>query len=267
MANPLSAKFDVLRPSLLPGLIDVVAHNRRHGRRDVGVFEIGARFTSMEGERRSVAMAWTGAAHGEHWSKSGREVDFFDVKGLVERLCEVLGVPVTVAPATRPYLVAGQTAAARSGALSLGVLGWLSPKIAEGRGAPRQDAVFVAELDLDTIAGISRERDDPAQPLPRYPSIVRDLSIVVAERLSAEIIRGTIQATAIDADAPLVSIVVLRSLQGQRGRRGCGQRFGAIDIPGRRSHVDRRRGAAQFRWNSRRARARARRGATITQAN
>jgi phenylalanyl-tRNA synthetase beta subunit len=53
IANPLSAKFDTLRPSLLPGLVDAVAHNRRHGRRDVALFEIGARFTAR-GETRGV---------------------------------------------------------------------------------------------------------------------------------------------------------------------------------------------------------------------
>ena len=81
IANPLSASFDVLRVSLLPGLVDAVARNRRHGRRDVGLFEIGARFSATRGETRGVAVAWTGAATVEHWSTRPREVDFFDVKG------------------------------------------------------------------------------------------------------------------------------------------------------------------------------------------
>ena len=54
LANPLSAKFDTLRPSLLPGLVDAVAHNRRHGRDDVRLFEIGTRFAAA-GETRAVA--------------------------------------------------------------------------------------------------------------------------------------------------------------------------------------------------------------------
>ncbi len=89
VANPLSAKFDVLRPSLLPGLVDAVAHNRRHGRRDVRLFEIGARF-APDGESRGVGVAWTGGT-GDHWSGGAREVDFFDVKGLVEA-ARALGV-------------------------------------------------------------------------------------------------------------------------------------------------------------------------------
>ena len=80
LANPLSAKFDTLRPSLLPGLVDAVAHNRRHGRDDVGLFEIGTRF-SRAGETRAAAIAWTGSAMPPHWSGASRDVDFFDVKG------------------------------------------------------------------------------------------------------------------------------------------------------------------------------------------
>src|SRR5205814_4740000 len=94
--NPLSGKFDTLRASLLPGLVDAVAHNRRHGRRDVRLFEIGTRFSAI-GETRSVGLAWTGAA-AEHWKDGSREVDFFDVKGVVERLADALGLAPRFAP-------------------------------------------------------------------------------------------------------------------------------------------------------------------------
>src|SRR5438552_11121862 len=83
VANPLSAKFDTLRPSLLPGLVDAVAHNRRHGQENVGLFEIGTRF-SARGETRTVGIAWTGSAGARHWSTPPRPVDFFDVKGAAE---------------------------------------------------------------------------------------------------------------------------------------------------------------------------------------
>jgi phenylalanyl-tRNA synthetase beta chain len=127
----------------------------------------------------------------------------------------VLGISANVIPATAPYLVTGQAASVRSGAHSLGVFGLLTSKIAEARGAPRQDHIFVAELDLDTIASVARAGDEVVRPLPRYPSVIRDLSIVVPERLSAEIIRGTIQATATDAAAPLVSVVFFDRYKGK----------------------------------------------------
>ena len=69
VANPLSAQFDTLRPSLLPGLVRAVAHNRRHGRRDAALFEIGACFASVEGESRHVGAgvdrAWLNRSTGQ----------------------------------------------------------------------------------------------------------------------------------------------------------------------------------------------------------
>ncbi len=110
IANPLSGKFEVLRRSLLPGLTDALAHNRRHQRRDVRLFEVGACFSASGGEVRKAGLAWTGAVADDHWSGTRRDVDFFDVKGLVERLAEVLRVPVTVEPADDPLLVPGRAA-------------------------------------------------------------------------------------------------------------------------------------------------------------
>jgi phenylalanyl-tRNA synthetase beta chain len=220
VANPLSAKFDTLRPSLVPGLVDAVAHNRRHGRRDVALFEIGARFTAAEGETRGVGLAWTGAAEPEHWSGGARHVDFFDLKGVVEQLCEVLAAPIRLDPTTLPWLVPGQTAAVFAGGARVGALGLVSPAVVEARGAPKGDKVFAAELDLDRLAAARQARDERVRPLPRHPVVVRDLSIVVADTLPAAIIRGTIQAAAAAGDgsetaASLVAIAFFDRYKGK----------------------------------------------------
>jgi phenylalanyl-tRNA synthetase beta chain len=221
ISNPLSAKFDTLRPSLLPGLVDVVAHNRRHGLRDVAVFEIGTRFASA-GETRGLGIAWTGSASAPHWSAPPREVDFFDITGLVERVCGALGVQVRMAAARQPYLVHGQTASvlvadgpARDGVV--GFVGPLSPAVADRRGLPRQDRVIVAELDLDALQRATVAASEAVQPLPRYPFVVRDLSIVVPDALPAEIIRGTIQASARESQkfAPLAGLSFFDRYQGK----------------------------------------------------
>ena len=197
----------------MPGLVDAVAHNRRHGRRSVGLFEIGARF-SARGETRGVGLAWTGA-RSEHWKSGASDVDFFDVKGVVERLCEVLGIAPTFEAISLSFLAPGQAAAVLVNGARIGVLGQVAPSMAEQRGAPRQDDMFVAELDLDRAWFSKSEPREAVIPLPRHPIVVRDLSIVVADTLPAEIIRGTIQAAGATTAAPLVSVAFFDRYQGK----------------------------------------------------
>ncbi|HEY7792073.1 MAG TPA: phenylalanine--tRNA ligase subunit beta [Vicinamibacterales bacterium] len=202
IANPLSGKFDVLRRSLLPGLVEAVAHNRRHERRDIRLFEIGARFSASQGENHAVAIAWTGAGADPHWSRSGRDVDFFDVKGLVEQVAGALGLSVTCEPTKTAPLAAGRAATIVVDGAQVGAIGQIDPAIAAARDLPSGDAIYVAELDLDALwaARLVRERTAPGTTrvasLPRYPSVVRDLSLIVDERLPASTVRGTILAHA-----------------------------------------------------------------------
>jgi phenylalanyl-tRNA synthetase beta chain len=219
IANPLSGKFDTMRPSLVPGLVDAVAHNRRHGRRDVRLFEIGTRFT-RSGETRGVAIAWTGSGSSDHWSGGAREVDFFDVKGVAEHVCDALGVAVRAEPLREPFLVGGKAAAILVAAgpeagARIGLAGQIAPGVADARGLPRQDAVYVAELDLDAVARARVAAGDAIAPLPRHPFVVRDLSIVVADALPAEIIRGTILPAGRDQPAPLVASSFFDRYQGK----------------------------------------------------
>ncbi|HEY3043208.1 MAG TPA: phenylalanine--tRNA ligase subunit beta [Vicinamibacterales bacterium] len=219
LANPLSAKFDTLRPSLIPGLVDAVAHNRRHGRDNVRLFEIGTRFAT-EGETRAVAVAWTGSVAPLHWSAGGRPVDFFDVKGLVEGLSHALDVPLRFEPATEPFLAPGQTAAilcagGAAGGSTVGLAGQVAPDVADARGLSPKDRVYVAELNLDLLDRARVASSDATQSLPRYPFVVRDLSIVVSDTLPAEIIRGTIQAAGRDAPAPLTAVAFFDRYQGK----------------------------------------------------
>jgi phenylalanyl-tRNA synthetase beta chain len=216
IANPLSAKFEALRPSLLPGLLDAVAHNRRHGRREVGLFEIGARFTAKDGESRGIGIAWTGLATATHWSGSARPVDFFDAKGLVEQICTAIGVEAAFEPVAAPFLAVGQAARVRVAGSAVGLVGQVAPALAESRGAPRQDAVFVAELNLDALGPLhGPEAMDRVTALPRHPAVVRDISVVVADTLPAGIIRGTIQTAAAGGAAPLGAVAFFDRYKGR----------------------------------------------------
>jgi phenylalanyl-tRNA synthetase beta chain len=196
IANPLSENFAVLRPSALPGLIDAVAHNRRREQRDVRLFEIGARFSRDGGERRSLACAWTGTAVSEYWGGGTRDVDFFDMKGVVERVADALRLDVRTEANREGWLVPGRSAAVMTDGLRIGVLGQLAPAIAEAHGLPVQDAVYVAEIDLDEADAAAPKDEARVEPLPRYPSVTRDISILIDETLAADAVRETVRSAA-----------------------------------------------------------------------
>ena len=194
IANPLSEKFVAMRPSLLPGLVDAVSRNLRHGRADVRLFEIGTRF-SPRGETRGAGFSWTGLATPDHWSGERRPVDFFDIKGVVEQLCALMQVRPAFAEIETPYLVTGRAASLVVNDQVIGVFGQLAPAIADARELPA-DEVFVGEIDLDALTAASPAETLRTSPLPRYPSVVRDVSILVADTLSAATVRGTIRSAA-----------------------------------------------------------------------
>jgi phenylalanyl-tRNA synthetase beta chain len=212
IANPLSEKFAVLRPSLIAGLVESCAHNRRRGRKDIRLFETGSRFTPA-GEGRSAAFAWCGAASEPHWSAPARPVDFFDAKGVVELLCSAFGVnTLSFVASDRSYLVRGRAAEVRAGVAPLGVVGQLSPGIAEARGFPAGEEIYVAEIDTEALGALAAPDDLRAESLPRFPSIVRDVSILVDDTLPAAAVRGTIRSA---APATLASIVEFDRYQGK----------------------------------------------------
>jgi len=211
IANPLSETFAVLRPSALPGLVDAVAHNRRREQRDVRLFEIGARFSRAQGERRALACAWTGRAEPEHWSGSARDVDFFDIKAVVERVCDVAGVAVETTPHQAPWLVPGRAATATAGGKTIAVLGQLAVGIIEGHGLPG-DPVYVADIDLDALEQAGAGRDLRVEPLPRYPSVTRDISVLVDDTLASAAVRRTIRDA---APSTLVRVVEFDRYQGK----------------------------------------------------
>ncbi len=193
LANPLSEKFTTLRPSLLPGLVDAVSHNRRHGRRDVRLFEIGTRF-SPTGEVRAAAAIWTGLATPDHWSGARREVDFFDVRGVAEQVCTLMGAVPRFAANGPTFFVDGRKAEVSIDGHVVAVLGQIDPALTEQRDVPAGEASYAVEFDLDALTARMSSEPRVAATLPRHPAVVRDLSVLVDDILSAETVRDTIRA-------------------------------------------------------------------------
>ena len=210
IANPLSESFAVLRPSVLPGLVAAVAHNRRREQRDVRLFEIGARFSRARGERRSLAFAWTGAVGADHWSGGTRPIDYFDVQGVAQRVCQALRVDPRMAGVAEPWLVPGRGAAILANDVRIGTMGLLASSIVEQQTLSASDVIYVAEIDLDSVPPL--DDDLQVEALPRHPSMTRDISILVADTLAAGTVRQTVQE---NAPGTLVRISEFDRYQGK----------------------------------------------------
>jgi phenylalanyl-tRNA synthetase beta chain len=188
VTNPLSSQHSVLRQSLVGSLLEVVGTNRRHGRHDVAVFEIGKGYGTADGggtrEWWRLGIALAGSAVIPSWNQPARPYDLDDAKGLVELLARRLGFPQPAyEPLTDdPNLHPGRTARIRvtgeGGTLVAGRAGELHPALAAelDLGGP----VVIAEL---AVAGLASGVIAPARGAtpPRHPAVERDLAVVVAE--------------------------------------------------------------------------------------
>jgi phenylalanyl-tRNA synthetase beta chain len=199
LANPLSTDMDVLRPSLLPGLIHSLRHNVSRKNYDVALFEIGRVFTGQNGatkEERRVAVALTGQRSPDFWSGGERDAKFgaFDLKGIVEEFLEHFGVRgVTFARRAETTAMFLESATiALGGKLPLGELGQLSPALAKKYDL--RDAVFLAELNLDQLLA-RRNPVKSFKPLPQFPSIRRDVAMLVPEATTHEAVLQTVKKT------------------------------------------------------------------------
>jgi len=190
LANPLSSDMDVLRPSLLPGLIHALQHNITRKNYDVALFEVGRVFSSHNGatkEERRVGIALTGQRAQNFWSGEERDAKFdvFDLKGMLEDFLEQFGLRgVTFARRTEASAMFLESATVSlGGKLPLGEFGQLSPALAKKYDL--RDAVLLAELNLDQLLA----RRNPAKSfkaLPQFPAIRRDLAMLVTEATTHE---------------------------------------------------------------------------------
>ena len=188
LANPLSSDMDVLRPSLLPGLLTVLRHNLSRKNNDVALFEVGRVFTQAGGqakEERRVAIALTGQRGAPFWAGAERNARFdaFDLKGVAEVFLEQFGLRGVVfargADSSRLFLEAATVTL--GGKVPLGELGQLLPALAKQYDL--RDAVFLAEFNLDLLLA-KRNASKSFKPLPQFPSSRRDVAMLVAETVT-----------------------------------------------------------------------------------
>lgn len=185
--NPLTKEGSVMRTNLTAGILRNVIFNLSHQVRDVRVFEIGRVFIPGENklplEIRKIAGAVTGKKQAELWNKE--EFDFFDLKGILERVFEVFsiseGVRFEEAPQIR-FLHPGKSAKALVGGEEAGFFGELHPEFQERLGVSKR--VYLFEIDLDKLFSSLKGAEKKFRPLPKFPSVRRDIALVVGENVA-----------------------------------------------------------------------------------
>ncbi len=226
VANPISSEMSVMRTSLWPGLVKAAAFNLNRQQARVRLFEQGLCFIPEGGTTRQQARfggVICGSAQPEGWANDDRGADFFDLKGDVEALLALAGRlgEAEFVRSEHPALHPGRGADIRLDGRVVGRLGALHPETQARLDIEPELLVFEIEE-----SALSQSRLPAFRELPRYPSVRRDLALIVPDDLPVARVRETIRAHAPDT---LVDVFVFDVYQGKgvaEGHRSVG--FGLI---------------------------------------
>lgn len=206
LAMPMSADHQYLRLSMLPELLNRLSYNVARKQADVALYEVGSIFLSEEEkvtkqptEHARIAGAITGKWVDHKWQGETKEVDFFVIKGIVEGLFDFVNLDVTYEQAQVEGMHPGRCAIVKADGQTIGFLGQVHPNIAKEKDLKES---YVFDLDMQYIVNATR-KELVYTRVPKYPSILRDVALVVDETVAA----GDIQAAIKEAGAPLVQSV------------------------------------------------------------
>jgi phenylalanyl-tRNA synthetase beta chain len=180
--NPIASQYDVMRTSLLPGLIETLATNLNRKETRVRVFELGRTFRrAAAGYVQPVELGGLafGSALPEQWGGATRNADFFDVKGDLETL--VAPRRLTTVRQDHPALHPGRSAAVHIDGQAAGWLGELHPRLLRHFDLPAAPIVF--QLAVDALVDLTVPA---ARPVSRLPIVRRDLALVVDESVPTQ---------------------------------------------------------------------------------
>lgn len=195
LANPISQELAVMRSSAWPGLIKTAQHNLHRQQSRIRIFEQALQFKNTANGLKqlpSLAGLIVGDCEPEQWGSASRKVDFYDLKGDVEHLLKLSSLPeegISFLPAEDAALHPGQSAKITLGESIIGRLGKLHPRIQSALDIG--PTVYLFELQLNEL--ISKASVNVFQALSKYPSIRRDITIIVDEDINAEVIRSNIE--------------------------------------------------------------------------
>lgn len=200
LKNPITEDYPWLRTTLIGGVLDAIARNLSRKNEDLKLFELGAVYlpktlplTDLPEEPMMLCGALIGRRQEVAWNQQLNLVDFYDAKGAVEVLLASLGITgYTVQAGEHPALHPGKTAIITKDGRTLAVIGEVHPRTLDSFGLTKK--VYLFEIPLDVLAEEAR-LIGRYQPLPKYPSINRDLALVLPADVPASRVAETILAS------------------------------------------------------------------------
>ena len=171
LANPLAVQLSAMRTTLWGGLIETLRHNLNRQQERVRIFEFGRVYLSQTQQPMRLGGLVHGDALPEQWGAASRRVDFFDLKGDLERL---FGQALDARSAVHPALHPGQSAELWADGRAFGWIGVLHPRLVQAFDLPAAPVLF--EIDSGVLARRSLPRH---ATVSRFPQVRRDLAFVL----------------------------------------------------------------------------------------
>lgn len=199
LALPMSEDHSTLRLSILPEMLVTLAYNSARKQQNLGYYEVGSVFVSKEenvtvqpDEKLRASGAITGKWLMHAWQQEVKEADFFLAKGMVEGLFERLNMTATYESIVMEDMHPGRTAQISVDQRPVGFIGQVHPRLQQ---AFDLKDTYVFDLDLDYLLAIHDDEPNFAT-IPRYPTVSRDIALVVAEDVASDNIAATIKEAA-----------------------------------------------------------------------
>lgn len=196
LANPISSELAAMRTTLLSSLIPSVQHNVNRQQSRVRLFETGLRFIpSQDGIKKlaqipTLALIATGGHLPEQWHTKPQSMDFYDLKAEIEAILAAGRVQASYQPAQHAWLHPGQSADIMVSGQVVGYLGKLHPALADALDLAE---TWVAELD---IAALMLPYVSNFTQLSRFPSVRRDIAILISDKIDIDQIQASIRSAA-----------------------------------------------------------------------
>ena len=199
--NPITDEFPLLRTTIISSILETVARNLSRKNDDVQIFEIGSVFLpkalpmqEQPEEKMMLGGAITGKRNALSWNQAKDTVDFYDAKGIIEVLFNKIGITKYSVEAASHYAMhPGKTAVFKKGKDVIATVGEVHPEVLANMGIAKKTYLF--EMSIDTLIKYST-LINRYQSLPKYPSISRDLAMVVSNDIAAADIEKTIVKSA-----------------------------------------------------------------------